>query len=58
MKKVTFDKNIIDPPIKRCCDCTGCGGCNFLPCASKNSPIMWTDIRCKNNECKLYVCIY
>ncbi len=58
MKKVTFDKDIVDPAIKRFCECTGCYGCQFLPCGSKDSPIMWTDIQCKNNECRLYVCMY
>ena len=58
MKKVRFDKDIKDPPIKRFCECTGCGGCSFLPCGSKDSPPMWTDIRCKIIDCQFYVCIY
>lgn len=57
-KTVSFDKNIIEPEIKRTCECAGCCGCSFLPCASAQSPIMWTSFRCKNVECKNYVCLY
>ena len=58
MKKVKFDKDVIEPVVKRCCECTGCNGCAFLPCGSSESPRMWTDIQCKNKDCMLYVCMY
>ena len=59
MKKVRFEDNTIDPPIKRFCECTGCSGCNGCGGPSiKSSPPTWTEIRCKNKDCRFYVCIY
>lgn len=72
MKKVTWDNSIVEPIIKRVCDCKGCSKCTdhsgatlqkvLLGTKSLNDPLLNNHIFCKTfgqfkcEECKEWRC--